>query len=434
MNGTTAPAVGPEPYAIDRPGREHRGYTPAFALASFGLFFAILTPILGGLSVKIQGLVSLDQAPVQLGIVTAVGSLFALVAQPIAGRLSDATMSRFGMRRPWIVVGVVGTFLCFLVVGVAPTIWVLLIGWCGAQLFSNFAQAAEAATLADQVPEHRRGFISGLAGAATPLAILAGAISLQALPNDLLRAVVPATVGLVFGLIFAFVLKDKVRTERREERISVLNLLKTFWFNPKKHPDLGWAWLSKALIMFGYGSVASYLTLFLATAYGMSIPEQLSFNLQATLVSVVFIVIVSIVGGKLSDKLGRRRIFVSLGGILLGVGVILIAFSHAFGNDTGLMVILIAEALIGIGAGLFFSVDQALCIDVLPDVENTAKDLGVLNIANTLPAMIAPLIAGVLIIPIGQSLFGAGYTLWFVVAGIIAVVGGALVFRIRGVR
>jgi len=431
---TNAPPVSPAPYAIDRPGKEHRGYTPTFALATFGLFFAILTPILGGLSVKIQGLVGLEQAPVQLGIVTGIGSLFALISQPIAGRLSDATMSRFGMRRPWIIAGVVGTFLSFLVVGISPNIWVLLIGWCGAQLFSNFAQAAESATLADQVPEHRRGFVSGLAGAATPLAILAGAISLQALPNDLLRAVVPATVGLVFGLIFAFVLKDKVRTERRQERLSVLGALKTFWFNPKKHPDLGWAWLTKAMIMFGYGSVASYLTLFLATAYGMTIPEQLSFNLTATLVSVAFLVVVSIVGGKLSDKLARRRVFVSLGGILLGTGVILLGFSHSFGNDTGLMVILIAEAFIGIGAGLFFAVDQAMCIDVLPDAENTAKDLGVLNIANTLPAMVAPLLAGVIIIPIGQSLFGAGYTLWFLVAGLVAGVGGALVFRIRGVR
>ena len=162
--------------------------------------------------------------------------------------------------------------------------------------------------------------------------------------------------------------------------------------------------------MFGYGSVAAYLTLFLATSYGMSIPEQLSFNLTATLVSTVFLIVVSIIGGKLSDKLARRRVFVALGGILLGVGVILLGFSHAFGDSAGLIAILVAEAFIGIGGGLFFAVDQALCIDVLPDPENTAKDLGVLNIANTLPAMVVPLIAGILIIPIGQSLFGAGYT------------------------
>lgn len=433
MSHTAATSENTSPFAVDRPGREPRGYTPTFALASFGLFFAILTPILGGLSVKLQSLVGLEQAPLQLGIVTGVGSLFALISQPIAGRLSDATVSRWGMRRPWIIAGVIGAFLSLLVVGIAPNIVILLIGWCGAQLFSNFAQAAEAATLADQVPEHRRGFVSGLVGAATPIAILLGAITLNFLPNDFLRAAVPATVGLVLGLVFAFVLKDKVRTARRDEKFTVMRLLLTFVFNPKKHPDLGWAWLTKAMIMFGYGSVAAYLTLFLASDYGMSIAEQLSFNLSATLVSVVFLVLFSVVGGKLSDKVARRRAFVALGGILCGSGVILLAFSSAFGAG-GLTVILVAEAFIGAGAGLFFAVDQALCVDVLPDPDNTAKDLGVLNIANTLPAMVAPLIAGVIVIPLGQALFGAGYTLWFLLAGAVAIVGGALVFRIRGVR
>jgi MFS family permease len=421
------------PFAVDRPGREPRGFTPTYALATFGLFLAILTPILGGLSVKVQGLVGLQQAPVQLGLVTGIGSLFALVSQPVAGRLSDATMSRFGMRRPWIITGVVFTFLSFIVVGIAPNIWVLLIGWCGAQLFSNFAQAAETATVADQVPEHRRGFVSGLAGAATPVAILAGAIGLNFLTNDFLRAVVPATVGLVFGLLFAFVLKDKVRTEPRTDRFTVISLLLTFVFNPRKHKDLGWAWLTKCMIMFGYGSVASYLTLFLGTDYHMNIKAQLSFNLSATLVSVIFLVLLSVVGGKLSDRFKRRRIFVGIGGVLTGVGVLVLGFSPAFGA-AGLTVILIAEGIIGTGAGMFLAVDQALCIEVLPDPDNVAKDLGVLNIANTLPAMIAPLIAGVVIIPLGMTLFGAGYTLWFVIAGVVAIVGGFLVFRIRGVR
>lgn len=421
------------PFAVDTPGREPRGYAPTYALATFGLFFAILTPIMGGLSVKLQSLVGLEDAALQLGIVTGIGSLFALVSQPIAGRLSDATMSKWGKRRPWIIAGVVGAFIGLLIVGIAPNVPILLLGWCIAQLLSNFAQAAETATVADQVPEHRRGFVSGLAGAGTPLALLVGAMTLNFLPNDFLRAFVPGAVGLVFGLLFAFVLKDKVRTERRQERFSVLGLLLTFVFNPRKHPDLGWAWLTKCLIMFGYGTVASYLTLFLADSFGMNIGEQLQFNLMATLVSVVFLVITSIVGGKLSDRLGRRRLFVALGGILVGVGVVFLGTASTFG-EVGLTFILVAEAVIGIGAGLFFAVDQALCVEVLPNPDDTAKDLGVLNIANTLPAMIAPLLAGVVVIPLGDALFGNGYTTWFIFGGIVAIIGGALVYRIRGVR
>ena len=71
---------------------------------------------------------------------------------------------------------------------------------------------------------------------------------------------------------------------------------------------------------------------------------------------------------------------------------------------------------------------------MLPNPDDTAKDLGVLNIANTLPAMIAPLLAGVVVIPLGDALFGNGYTTWFIFGGIVAIIGGALVYRIRGVR
>ena len=102
---SAAPAVLPTPVPDTLGEREPRGFAATFTIAYIGLFFAILTPILGGLSIKIQSLVGLEEAPVQLGLVTGVGALFALVGQPIAGRLSDATTGRWGMRRPWIIVG-----------------------------------------------------------------------------------------------------------------------------------------------------------------------------------------------------------------------------------------------------------------------------------------------------------------------------------------
>ncbi|GGF30398.1 MFS transporter [Subtercola lobariae] len=415
--------------------REPKGYLAKYSLASFGLFLAIFAPALGGLSVKIQSLVGLDQAPAALGLVTGVGALFALVAQPLVGRLSDRTMAKWGMRRPWIVVGVVGAFLALVASGLAPNIPILLVTWCAAQLFSNFAQAAETATVADQVPHQRRGVVSGLVGAATPVAILVAAIGLNFLPTDALRFAVPAAVGLVLGLIFALTLKDRVRLMRPEQPFDVKEFFGSFVFNPRTYKSFGWAWLTKAFIMFGYASVAAYLTLFLAVDFGMrDTASQLQFNLIATLVSVVFIVTFSILGGRLSDRLGRRRIFVRLGGIILGVGVLIVAVSPLVGPAAGLTLILAGEVFIGIGGGFFFAVDNALCIDILPNKQNTAKDLGVLNIANTLPQMIAPFLAGTLVIPLGNAILnGFGYTLWFMIAGVVAIIGGILVYRIKGV-
>ena len=113
--------------------------------------------------------------------------------------------------------------------------------------------------------------------------------------------------------------------------------------------------------------------------------------------------------------------------------MILIALSPLFGS-AGLGVLLIAQGVIGMGAGTFFAVDQALCISVLPNQDEMAKDLGVLNLAGTLPGVLAPLLAGVIFIPLGNALFGGGYTLWFSLAGIIGIIGGLLVLKIKGVK
>ena len=148
----------------------------------------------------------------------------------------------------------------------------------------------------------------------------------------------------------------------------------------------------------------------------MNTDEQLKFNAIAQVVSIGTLVVFSVVGGYLSDKVGRRKPFVLVSGIVLGFGVILIALSPLFGSS-GLTVLLIAQGIIGMGAGTFFAVDQALCISVLPNQDEMAKDLGILNLAGTLPGVLAPLLAGVVFIPLGNALFGGGYTLWFGIAG-----------------
>lgn len=426
--------------------REPKGFAAKYGLASFGLFFAITAPTFLALSLKIQTLVfaedgpgvsrldSLAHAATDLGLVSAAGALFALVSQPLAGRLSDRTMSRFGMRRVWIVVGVAGAFVFLTIAGFAPNLSILTIAFCGAQLFSNFAQAAESATVADQVPTNRRGVISGIFGACTPIAILVVALGLPHLPGDGLKWAVPAFVGLVLGLIFAITLKDRVLTQKPDRPFDIKEFFGAFVFNPKTHGALGWAWLTKAMIMMGYIGVVGFLTLFLATNFGMNQTQQQAFNGEAQTISVVFMVIFSIVGGRLSDRFARRRIFVTLAGIIAGVGILTVASAAFLGEHGGQPLILVGMGIIGIGMGLFFAVDQAMCLDVLPNPQEAAKDLGVLNIANTLPGLIVPLIAGSLILPLGRALFGNGYLLLFVFVALVAIAGGLLVFKIKGVK
>jgi MFS family permease len=416
------------------PTRAPRGFTARLAATQFGLYLAVLAPLTGGLSVKIQHLVGVDAAPTQLGIVSGTGAVLAMVCQPLAGRLSDRCSARIGMRRPFILGGIGGVIVGMTYCAFATSMPALLVGWCVTQAAANLAFAATGATVADQVPDAQRGRVSGIVGAVTPLGVLAGAVMLTVLPTDALRFLVPTAVATALGAWFVVRLPDRVRARPPADHLDLRGLLLSFVFDPRAHPEFGWAWLSKFLIMLGYSALSGYLTLFLAARFGMhDTDEQLRFNAIANTVGVLTLVVFSVVGGFLSDRLGRRKPFVIAAGLIMATAQVGVATTPLMGS-WGLAALLFWEVVLGAGAGMFFAVDTALCIALLPSSDDTAKDLGVLNIANALPQSLAPLLAGVLVIPVGQAIWpGAGYSMWFVVAASCCAAGALLIPRITTV-
>lgn len=410
------------------PAKTPRGYTPGLAAVNFGVLLALLTPVLVSMAFKVQHLSSsTEEATAQLGLVLGVGALFALVANPLAGRLSDRTTSRFGMRRPWILGGSIVGVGAFLLVGVATSIWVVLIGWCLAQAALNAVLAAANATLPDQVPAANRGKVSGIVGVTTPLAILAGSFLINFIGDDLLRFLVPGLLALGLAVFFVAVLKDRRLAEKPQQRFTVGQFFGSFVFNPVKHPDLGWTWLTKFFIMFGYAGIATFLPFYLTERFQLDEQGAIGIILLANLASTVAMVISSPLGGFLSDRFGKRRPFVTAAGLVMVVGLVVLAFAPS------IAVVIVAQTIIGLGAGSFFSVDLALATQVLPNAEDTAKDLGVLNIANALPQSIAPAIAPS-IIALGAATALGGYTVWYLFGAFIALLGAVLVYRIKGVK
>jgi MFS family permease len=92
----------------------------------------------------------------------------------------------------------------------------------------------------------------------------------------------------------------------------------------------------------------------------------------------------------------------------------------------------VAAVVMGLGIGAYFAVDLALITDVLPDKEHkAAKDMGIFNIANSLPQSVAPAIAP-FFLAIGAG--SANYTALFIAGGVLAVIGAVLIAPIRAVR
>src|SRR5688572_10671480 len=174
------PQRGPR-WSLSRPRQNRVGlvFISLYTLAYLGTVLVLLAPLLVTLALKVNSLVGMEQAPSSLALVTGTGVLLAMVGNPFFGRLSDRTSSRLGMRRPWMVIGLVGGSFGVLVVALAPNIPVVLVGWCIAQLLFNALLAAMVAVLPDQVPVAQRGLVAGVLGVCLPIASVSGTFVVQ---------------------------------------------------------------------------------------------------------------------------------------------------------------------------------------------------------------------------------------------------------------
>ena len=410
------------------------GYTPTvdrvgwrfislYTLAYMGTTLVLIAPVLVTLALKVNSLVGIDQAPNSLALVTGIGSLLAMVGNPFFGKMSDRTSSPLGMRRPWMVIGLVCGTAGILIVALAPSIPVVLVGWCIAQLAFNAQQAAMVAVLPDQVPTVQRGLVSGVLGVCLPIASVGGTFLVQLFTgNELAMFLVPNAIGGFFILLFAVTLKDRRLAKADKPTWSLREFASTFYVNPRQNPDFAWAFASRFMFLLAYAFLATYQAYYLLDRIGSAeaeVPRQIFLG---TLVQSVLIVAASLAGGKLSDRTGRRKIFVLTAAIVYGLAMFVIAVASDFNG------FLVGMAIGGLGFGMYVAVDLALVADVLPNKEN-AKDLGVFNIANALPFSVAPAIAPV-ILAIGSGSFGMLYA----VAGASAIVAAVAILPVRRVR
>ena len=101
-----------------------------------------------------------------------------------------------------------------------------------------------------------------------------------------------------------------------------------------------------------------YLYYYLQDAIGHDDPAGGVFLL--TVIYAVCSVLTTVAGGKLSDRLGRRKIFVTVSGLVLAVATGMLALVPPFG------VVVLAAAILGLGFGVFMAVDYAILTEVLP--------------------------------------------------------------------
>jgi MFS family permease len=414
-------ALEPEAPAAHRVGW---GFISLYTLAYISTSLVFIAPLLVTLALKVDSLVGIERAPDSLALVAGIGALLAMVGNPFFGKMSDRTTSRLGMRRPWMVIGLVGGSLGILVVALAPSIAVVLVGWCIAQLLFNALLAAMVAVLPDQVPVAQRGLVAGVLGICTPIASVSGTFVVKLFTgNQLAMFGAPCAISGFFILLFAVTLKDRRLAKKDKPNWSLREFASIFYVNPRRNPDFAWAFVSRFMFVLAYAFLATYQAYYLLEKIGSAkaeVPQQIFLG---TLVQSAVVVAASLIGGKLSDRTGRRKIFVLTASVVYGVAMFVIAIASNFNG------FLVGMAIGGLGFGIYVAVDLALVVDVLPDKDNAAKDLGVFNIAGALPFSIAPGIA-----PAILAIGGGSYGVLYGVAGVCAIIGAFAILPVKRVR
>ena len=414
LNAPPEPAPAGRVPAGPVPSRVSIGWLLRFALAWFGLWLLVMLP--GQfMMAKIAAVVAPDDKVALTAFLIGESSVVILVSVPVFGILSDRTRLPGWRRRVWILGGFLLGGASFALVGIqrdpiaiAVLIALVALGYAAVLV-------ALSAVIADQVPRFQRGRASAAMGVPQVLALAIGMVIVTMLVPDVGGSwAIVGVLALACAVPFLLGSRDPLPpVDAAPKRFSA-----ALRFPPLgPNHDYYWAMTSRVLVNAGNMVGTAYLLFFLSDVLEVDDPD--TGMLVLILVYLVACGLAGWLGGLLSDRLRARRVFVLVAAALQAAAALLLAIVPTWDAS------IVAAVLLGLGYGVFLSVDQALVTDVLPDRTNRARDLGLINAAQNLP--IAPLVAWLV-------LSFSGYRELYVVAAVIMLLGGILIYRVRSVR
>lgn len=411
-----------------------------------------------------------------LGLLTGISAVVALVVPLLVGAFSDRCVSPMGRRRPYILAGVAINLLGLGLMAQAfatrhpvtgsPTAnyWAMiglmlsngsfvlfLLAYMVVQLGNNIASAAYSGVIPDLVPANQRGRASGYMALMTQIGTLMGGVVCGVLLTpgksptvdsithvEMMRFVALGCVLAGVAMITVLGIKE-TPLRQKPPPIQWGPYVRSLWIDPKKYPDFAWVWITRALVMLGFYSVLPFVNYYFMDVIDTP-PEKVS--LVATeLMGVILLTssISGILGGYLSDRIGRKRV-VYVANSAIALMSIFFIFCRTVPET------MLVGCLFGLGFGAYTSVDWALGTDVLPTKSNAAKEMAVWHIAMTLPQSIAAPLAGGLIEAFGKTVTPggedgsiahytiAGYSAVFILCAACFALGAYFLKNVRGVR
>lgn len=309
-----------------------------------------------------------------LGLLTFGGLLLATVVQPLSGALSDGGSSRFGRRTPWVLLGTAFDLVFLALIARAPDILTLSLGYLGLQISSNLAHGPVQGLMHDRVPTGQMGRASGIKNLLDMSGLVASSLLIGRLISpthpDPTRAMAWIAAVLVAGLIILLLAVREIPAAGKAD--SLRNRLRSaFRIDVRATPAFWRLIIGRFVFLLSVYPIQAFAQYYVRDRLNAANPVELTGNLMAAI--VLSLIVFSLLGGYLSDRIGRRRMHVLAAG-LVAVGSLLMLPARTP------WAVLVFGSIVGAGIGVFLTANWALANDLAP-AGQAGKFLGLTNIA-----------------------------------------------------
>lgn len=371
-----------------------------------------------------------DQVEPVIGYTAAAGAFFSVVVPPLVGAFSDRISTRWGRRRPLMVAGMLLSLVGILLMWSAHGYAQFLAGHLIVQICLNGAAAAYYGIIPDVVPANEFGKASGFLSVMTASGALLGfaTTTLFSAQHAVVQSYLVMAVVLALSVLpvwWAGSQEGKrpvVAGPRKNVRAAVADFFRPLWGG-----DFAWVIFTRMMVTGGVAAVAYFLSPFFENVVKVSNPDQ--FTSIWLGVAFAAMILPGLFGGAASDRHGRKPFVYAAGALQIAVAAYFIAF-----YPTQVWIVILLAVVYGLGYGLYIAVDWALACDTVPDRAQSAKDMGLFHVGQTLPNSIVPAIEGVLIAYFNSQAANSGYRVAFASVILFFLLGTVFVSRIRSVR
>ena len=350
--------------------------------AGLSFMWNALHPIV--LPALLVNFVPADSKNTYLGLLTFAGLVIAMVLQPITGALSDRWASRYGRRRPLMVIGTLFDFIFLMILGWAGGFAWLLVGYVGLQISSNTAQGPLQGLLRDRVPPHQLGVASSVKVFLDLASLVAASLVAGRLMDPGPRGTLPVIL-VILGLLLAFAAITIVftREEPTGDPARVHREVTLLGEKTEARPSAAYWWLiaERGAFLLGIYGLQAFGQYYLQDALRVPDPAQQTGNLLA-IIGMGTIALV-LAGGWLADRFGPKRLLCAASA-LAALGMLLMVLT------TDLQQLYVIGSIVGAGIGLFLTSNWALANQIAPQ-DQAGRFLGLTNLATAGAAALARL-------------------------------------------